>query len=310
MAQPMLSKKTFLITGASSGIGRAIAAAALIAGHCVVGTSRDIAAAASANPAFEAGGGTWLQLDISSPSTTEVVANAMAAEEQRQSATDQDPGSVEWVVVNNAGSALQGIAEDCSEAQIEAYLQAMVHGVIRVLKAAVPVLRRNGKGTLLTISSNLGFCPLPEVMLYCAAKAAVDALMEGYAGLLAPWGIRVVSVVPGGTATDSMRNSDLADGGVSADYEERLSKWEGFRQMIIRGEITPGGDPVKTGERVVEVVDGARYGVKYAGEEWKGKHVVVLLGKDGYGAFKKRLEALTTVYEASADIAMSTCRSQ
>lgn len=186
----------------------------------------------------------------------------------------------------------------------------MVLGVIRVLKAAVPVLRRNGGGTLLTVSSSLGFCPLPEVMLYCAAKSAVDTLMESYAGLLALWGIRVVSVVPGGTATDSMQNSALADGGVSADYEDRLSKWEGFRQMIIRGEITPGGDPGKTGERVVEIVDGTGYGEKYAGEEWMGKHVVVLLGKDGYGGFKKRLDALTKVYEASADIAMSTGRSQ
>lgn len=107
-----------------------------------------------------------------------------------------------------------------------------------------------------------------------------------------------------------MRNSDLADGGVSSDYQERLGKWEGFRQMIIRGDITPAGDPVKTGERVVDIVDETGYGDKYANDEWAGKHVVVLLGKDGYPGFKKRLDALTKVYEASADIAMSTSRSQ
>lgn len=306
MAQSAFSKKTFLITGASSGIGRAIAIAALAAGHCVIGTSRDISTAASANPAFEDEGGNWLQLDIASPTTTKVVADTMAAEEQRQNAAGTRV--IDWVVVNNAGSALQGIIEDCSEAQIEAYLQMMVLGVIRVLKAAAPVLRRNRKGTLLTISSSLGFCPLPELMLYSAAKSAVDAMMESYAGLLAPWGVRVVSVVPGGTATDSMRRSSLADGGVSADYEGRLGKWEGFRQMIIRGEIMPAGDAVKTGQRIVEVVDGTGYGERYISEEWAGKHVVVLLGKDGYGGFAKRLEALTRVYEASADIATSTGR--
>lgn len=109
MARPSSSNKTFFITGAFSGIGRGIATAALTAGHRVIGTSRDIAAAASTNPAFEAGGGTWLQLDISSPSTTEVVANAIAAEEQRQNTAAQDAGPIEWVIINNAGSALQGI---------------------------------------------------------------------------------------------------------------------------------------------------------------------------------------------------------
>lgn len=95
----MPTRKTFLITGASSGLGLSIALAALRAGHAVVGTARDIARASAGQPDFSAAGGQWLELDVTSPDASGIVSDCVAAH------------GVD-VLINNAGYGLYGALED------------------------------------------------------------------------------------------------------------------------------------------------------------------------------------------------------
>lgn len=205
-----------------------------------------------------------------------------------------------WVVVNNAGSTLVGTVEDMSEAQIDAYMQANLHGAIRVWKACLPVLRRNRTGTLITISSVWGFVPKCEHMLYSAAKAALESLTESYADLLRPFGIRVMIIEPGGFRTGFPENAGRSDRGVTGDYEERIEAWMGVLDEASRDRTVVNGDPRLFGERILNVVDGE------GAFKDIGKELRVPLGSDCYGILGQRLKELGEGYARISEIAKST----
>lgn len=288
------SKKTFFITGASRGLGLAIALHALEQGHRVIGTARDVAATSSRVPEFERLGGSWVELDVSQSSTTKTVSEVMLAE-----------GDADWVVISNAGYALQGVVEDSSESQIQEYTNVMLYGLVRVLKAAVPIFRNQMKGCLIDMSSVLGFVAMPECGLYSAIKAATESIMEGYASLLAPWNIRCVTLLPGTFRTDLAINSVYTDG-QTEDYVKRLEPWYGFvKGQAEKGDLSEG-DPKKLAERVLEIVEIRGLGERYSGLEWKGKLIRVLLGSDTYGWWGAKLQELQKTYSISEEVALST----
>ena len=298
----MASKKTFLITGASSGLGLSIALCALHSGHRVLGTARNPSAAASNHPDFEKLGGEWLKLDVSVPEAEAVVTEAMSAEEAKDSSS-----STEWIVINNAGYALQGTIEDNSEQQIEHHLQTNMYGTIRVLKVAIPFLRKNKCGMIVTMSSILGFAPMAECQIYCAAKSAVEAITESYASLLAPLGIKCVILEPGtfrtGLAGGSVgpRVEDVAE-----EYKERYGRWAGFIEAA-RTEPVVKGDPDKFAERVLQILDskGMGAGVLVKGTEG-GKVLRVLAGPDCWATWGGRLKEMNETYASMERIALST----
>ncbi|KAL6898623.1 hypothetical protein GGI43DRAFT_81995 [Trichoderma evansii] len=303
MASVPLPKKTWFITGASSGLGLSMALSALRAGHRVIGTGRNIEKASLEHPEFAQLGGQWLQLDVSQPDAGRIIQEIVTLEEQRFN-TEAEP--LHWVVVNNAGATLLGAVEDMSEDQIQQYLQTNLFGFIRVWKALLPTLRRNRTGTLISVSSIWGFVPKPEHMLYSAAKATTESLTESYATLLEPFGIRTMMLEPGGFRTPFAGNNSKSDGGISADYESKIQAWIDIVDAASRDETMVDGDPAKFGDRVVEAVETQGFFESIWAEHDKSKALRVLLGTDCYSLFKTRLMSLQHGYIDMADVARST----
>lgn len=293
--------KVWLITGASSGLGLELSLAALTAGHYVIGASRDVQKASASHPKFETLGGRWLEVDLSQPESQSVIEEALVEEESRLG-----QGKLHYVIVNNAGSTLIGVAEDVSEAQLSHYLQANVFGCIRVWKAALPILRRQRQGTLITTSSIWGFVPKPEHMLYSAAKAMMESLTESYASLLAPFGTRTLIIEPGGFRTPFAANHQMSDQGVSQDYEGPVKAWKDVVEAAGRNPAMVNGDPQRFGKEVVDAV-GVQGLFQGVWENHASTQVLrVQFGSDCYSLFGQRLRELQQGYETMAAVAKST----
>ncbi|RSM09502.1 hypothetical protein CEP52_004111 [Fusarium oligoseptatum] len=295
------SRKTWLITGASSGLGLEMALSALRAGHRVIGTGRNTQKAALDNPEFEQLSGEWLQLDVSDPNAEEVVKQLVAREERLN---QQEP--THWVLVNNAGNTLLGTVEDMSDGQISKYLQTNLFGVFRIWRALIPAMRRHRTGTLISISSIWGFVSKPEHMMYSAAKATVESLTESYAQLLAPFGIRTMIIEPGGFRTKFPGNHLKPDSGITEDYREKMEEWNGIIDAATKDPNMVNGDPKLFGLRVVDVVEGRGLFEGIWAENGTDKALRVQLGSDCYGLYGERLEQLNQGYARMARIASST----
>jgi NAD(P)-dependent dehydrogenase (short-subunit alcohol dehydrogenase family) len=188
------SRRVALVTGASSGIGKAAATAFVDAGFEVIGTARNTARITA--PA----GVTYLDLDVTSD---ESVASAVEQVIDRFGHID--------VLVNNAGVGATGAAEEFSIARTQNVFDINVYGVMRMTKAVVPHMRARRQGRVINVSSLSGFVPSPFMSIYVATKHAI----EGYSGSLdhevREHGVRVLLVEPGPINTPFGHNSVQAD---------------------------------------------------------------------------------------------------
>lgn len=206
---------TWLITGASRGLGRDIALHALDAGHIVVATVRSRADLAGW-PAARDGMLHLVELDITDQASIDrALAQALAR-----------VGRID-VLVNNAGQAQLGYFEMVSERDARRQFDVNVFGPMGVTRAVLPGMRAAGSGLIVTISSVSGLVSNAGGTLYSASKFAIEGWMEGLAEELAPFGIRSLLVDPGPMRTDfldprSARHGDIA----VADYAEAAARFE------------------------------------------------------------------------------------
>ena len=177
-----------LVTGASSGIGRATAKALQRAGYRVFGTSRRVTAEKS-------DGITMLACDVTDDQSVANLVERVLA----------DAGRID-LLVNNAGIGLLGGAEESSTAQARALFDVNVFGVLRVTNAVLPPMRRQMKGTVVNVSSVLGLISAPYSALYAATKHAIEGYSESLDHELRTFGIRVVLVEPAYTRTSFEEN--------------------------------------------------------------------------------------------------------
>jgi NAD(P)-dependent dehydrogenase (short-subunit alcohol dehydrogenase family) len=227
--------KTWLITGASRGFGRIWAEAALKRGDKVTATARRLEDIADLKERF--GDAVLpLALDVTKPEkVSQVVEQAF-----------KHFGKLD-VLVNNAGTTLIAATEEASDEQIRDLFDANYIGMVRVLRAALPLLRKQGSGHILGVSSGLGITALPLIGFYCATKWAVEALHESLAQEVKPFGIKVTLVEPGAYATEFGKSAQVAD--ALAPYAE-------FRkQFLTRLANLERGDPEATAEAVLKLVD-------------------------------------------------------
>jgi short-subunit dehydrogenase len=171
-----------LVTGASSGIGRATAIALQSAGFRVFGTSR--------RAAKNSDGLTMLACDVTDDASVAKLVDDVLAE----------TGRID-LLVNNAGMGLFGGAEESSMVQAQALFDVNVFGVLRVTNAVLPIMRRQGKGRIVNLSSVQGFIPAPYFALYASTKHAIEGYSESLDHELRPFGIRVALVEPAYTRT-------------------------------------------------------------------------------------------------------------
>jgi len=227
--------KTWFITGASRGFGRIWAEAALQRGDKVTATARKLADVADLAERF--GDAVLpLALDVTdSQQVHEVVQQAYA-----------HFGRLD-VLVNNAGTALLAAVEEASDEQIRDLFDANYIGMVRVLRAALPLLRQQGSGHILGVSSGLGITSLPLIGFYSATKWAVEALHEALAQEVKAFGIKVTLVEPAAYATDFGKSAKIAD---------VLEPYAVFReQMMAHLNTMERGDPQATVEAVLKLVD-------------------------------------------------------
>ena len=186
MANGPSTSKTFLITGVSSGIGQALARAALADGHTVAGTVRK-AEKAGGFEALAPGRAHAIVLDVTDVAGVEAGVRAAAG---------ALGGRVD-VLVNNAGWGLVGAVEETSDVEARQVLDVNFFGQLNVTRAALPVMRAQGSGHIFAASAVGGFTGFAGLGVYSAAKAAVDVMNEALAQEVAPFGIKVTVLTLG-----------------------------------------------------------------------------------------------------------------
>jgi NAD(P)-dependent dehydrogenase (short-subunit alcohol dehydrogenase family) len=230
-----------LVTGASSGIGEAIARAFADKGFEVFGTSR--------NPGRTTpiAGVEFVQLDVTDP---ESVARAVSTVVQRAGRLD--------VVVNNAGFGVLGAAEESSTAQAQQLFDTNFFGLVRVTREVLPYLRAQRSGRIINISSVLGFIPAPYGALYAASKHAVEGYSESLDHETREFGVRVSVVEPGYTKT----SFDAA----AVDADSPIDSYAPIREHVkdvLRKSIPTGDDPDVVAHVVVKAATSRSPKVRY-----------------------------------------------
>ena len=187
-------QKTALITGASTGIGKATALALMDAGYRVIGTSR------TARPDEVRDGIRMIACDVTSDTS---VAAAVAL-------ADAELGRID-LLVNNAGFGVTGAAEESSIEQVRALFETNFHGVIRVTNAVLPIMRGQRSGRILNVGSAGGLVPMPYMAYYSATKHAIEGYSESLDHEVREFGVRIAVIEPAATKTSFESSTTQAD---------------------------------------------------------------------------------------------------
>jgi NAD(P)-dependent dehydrogenase (short-subunit alcohol dehydrogenase family) len=231
--------KVFLVTGSSRGLGLRITEAALAAGHRVVATARRPLLPEELTRRH----GDRVRsvaLDVTDPAAAETAVRAAVEAFGRLD-----------VVVNNAGYADLASVEDVTAEDFRAQIDTNLLGVVNVTKAALPVLREQGAGHIIQVSSVGGRVTSAGLSAYQAAKWAVGGFSEVLAQEVGPLGIKVTVLEPGGMRTD-WAGSSMSIPPISAPYEQTV----GSKARLLRGGGgNAAGDPAKVADVVLKVAE-------------------------------------------------------
>jgi NAD(P)-dependent dehydrogenase (short-subunit alcohol dehydrogenase family) len=232
----MADPKVWFITGTSKGFGRVWAEAALERGDKVAATARD---AATLDPLVEKYGDSVLTMALDVQDHDADVAAVQATHEKF--------GRLD-VVVNNAGYGLFGAIEEVSPDEARDQIETNLFGALWVTKAALPIMRGQGSGHIVQVSSIGGVTAFPGVGLYHASKWGLEAFSQSLSLEVADFGIDVTLVEPQGFSTDWS--------GPSGVRSEQMSAYDPMREARTKrtGSSTPG-DPEATGPAILKLVD-------------------------------------------------------
>ncbi len=230
--------QTILITGASAGLGRAFAMEALRLGHNVVATARSLERAADL--AAQAPERVLpLALDVDRPETFPAAVGAIQARFGRID-----------MLINNAGYGLVGALEETPADEWQALFRTNLFGAVEMTRAVLPVMRAQGAGAIVNISSMGGQLSWAGFSTYSAAKFALEGLSEALADEVKAFGIQVMIVEPGAFRTD-FAGGALRHMPVNPAYEATVGETRKFAQSMDR---TQPGDPQKAARAVYEAL--------------------------------------------------------
>jgi NAD(P)-dependent dehydrogenase (short-subunit alcohol dehydrogenase family) len=258
---------TWLITGCSTGLGRALAEAVLASGQQVVVTARDVTTVEDLAHSYP---DTALAVALDVTDDGQVAAAVSAAEDRF--------GGVD-VLVNNAGYGYRSAVEEGDDADVRRLFETHVFGTVRTVKAVLPGMRARRSGTIVNLSS-IGARICPEGSgYYAAVKAAVEALTLSLRKEVAPLGITAMVVEPGGFRTDFAGRSLTQSTRPIADYADTAGRRRKEHDTV---HGTQSGDPAKAAAALIEAVgsDAPPY--------------LLLLGNDASDGFRAALDALRT----------------
>jgi NAD(P)-dependent dehydrogenase (short-subunit alcohol dehydrogenase family) len=233
-----MASKTWFITGTSRGFGREWASAALRRGDRVAGTARD---PSTLDDLAQEHGEALL------PMTLDVTDRGAVFDAVRRA--HEHFGRLD-VVVNNAGYGQFGMVEELSEQEARDQIETNLFGALWVTQAALPLLRAQGSGHFLQVSSIGGISAFAGIGMYHASKWALEGLSQALAQEVQPFGIHVTLIEPGGFSTDW--------GGASARRSDALEAYRDVREASQQRRAraaTSAGDPAASAEAVMRIVD-------------------------------------------------------
>lgn len=269
----------WMITGSSSGLGRALAELVLEHGYRAVVTARkpDTVRDLADRYGYRA-----LTVGLDVTDTQQIDAAVKAAHDTF--------GQID-VLVNNAGYGYIGAIEEGEDAAIRAQFDTNVHGVIAMMQAVLPAMRRRAKGHVVNVSSIGGLTTFPNVGYYHASKYALEGLSETLAKEMALFGIGVTIVEPGAFRTDfrgrSMQQSSIR----LPEYAATLGKQ---RDALLASDGKQQNDPVKGALAIIEAVKA------------KQPPLHLLLGADALDLARKQLAAMARDFDAWETLTRST----
>ena len=232
-------KNVWFVTGASSGIGAGVVRAALEAGDCVIATARNLEKLRSAIGQPAGDRLAFVPLDVTSEAQAKKAVDAAV----------EEFGRID-VLVNNAGYSLLGNLESLTPEQIERQFQTNFYGVLHVMRAALPVMRRQRSGRIINLSSMAGVIGYGTASAYAATKFAVEGLSLSVAQEVKPFGIKVTIVEPGFIRTDLLAPQSVVFGDLSVEgYASPAAvkaQWESYHHQQT-------GDPAKLGKALVRL---------------------------------------------------------
>jgi len=239
--EDMMKSKVALVTGASSGIGESTAQLLAEAGYKVFGTSRRVAL--GGQRAFE-----MLTLDVTSDPSVEAAVREVI----------ERAGRID-LLVNNAGFGVSAAgAEESSIGQAQSIFDTNFFGIVRMTRAVVPQMRRQGGGRILNIGSVLGFLPMPYGALYAATKHAIEGYSESLDHELRTWGIRVSVIEPAYTKTPFDAHF--------VEPDATLAEYREVREAVnrrVREVMATADEPRVVAETVLRAASAARPRIRY-----------------------------------------------
>jgi NAD(P)-dependent dehydrogenase (short-subunit alcohol dehydrogenase family) len=230
---------TWLITGCSSGLGKALAQAVLETGQNVVMTARDPSTLNALAERFP--NAAVSALDVTNKAE---VAGAVRLAQERFGGVD--------MLVNNAGYGYRAAVEEADDEDVKALLATNFFGPVFMIKAVLPGMRAKRKGTIINVSSIAGRLAAPGSGFYSASKFALEGMSNALLKEVGPLGIRVMVVEPGAFRTDFAGRSLHQSGVAIADYADTAGR---RRKENDQTHGTQPGDPVRAARAIVEVVN-------------------------------------------------------
>ena len=272
-------RPTALVTGASSGIGLAVARLLVEHGHRVVGTvrnetDRQVLEALAPGRAF------GRLLDV----TDTAAINALVAD------IETNIGSID-VLVNNAGYGHEGILEESTLAELRQQFEVNVFAPAALIKAVLPHMRARRRGHILNITSMGGFITMPGIAWYCGSKFALEGISEVLGKEVAPFGIHVTAVAPGSFRTDWAGRSMVRAPRSIDDYDALFDPIRNAREA--KSGHQPG-DPVKAAQAMLQVID----------SDAPPRHL--LLGSDALQLVRAKLASMAGSIDAWEQLSRST----
>lgn len=271
--------KTILITGVSSGFGRALAGEALAAGHRVVGTVRSEQAKQSFE-SLDSASAFGRVLDVTDFDSIEHVVKEIEA----------NVGPVD-VLVNNAGYGHEGVMEESPLAEMRRQFDVNVFGAVAVMKSVLPYMRERRRGHILNITSMGGFITMPGIAYYCGSKFALEGISEVLSKEVKPFGIHVTAVAPGSFRTEWAGRSMVRTPRSIADYDSLFDPIRKGREEKSGKQL---GDPLKAARAMLSVIE----------SDAPPSHL--LLGSDALGMVREKLSSLSAEFDAWEAVTRST----
>lgn len=274
----MALSKIFLITGVSSGFGRALAQEALAAGHTVVGTVRGAEAKRDFESLSEAAHGRILDVthfDRIDDAVSEI---------------ETSVGPID-VLVNNAGYGHEGVLEESPLSEMRRQFDVNVFGAVAMMKAVLPYLRARRRGHILNITSMGGHLTMPGIAYYCGSKFALEGISESLGKEVKPLGIAVTAVAPGSFRTDWAGRSMTRTPRSIPDYDVIFDPIRQAREEKSGKQL---GDPVKAARAMLAAI------------EAENPPAHLLLGSDALMLVRAKLAALEDEFQAWEATTVST----